>query len=395
MDLWNLIFPFIMAVITNSLMIMAIYFLRKIPYFANLFSVWFMVILYLFGALRLFLPIEFPGIHIILRDSVVFNTLIESMIWREDVATGSPSVLMYVILAVWAAGIIVFAVVSATIQSRFVRYIKANSDFTTPEELELFKRISLEVLGREKNFSLKKTDAVDRIMVIGYFRKVVLLPLRDYSADELEMIFRHECMHIKNHDLWLKLLIQIYCCIFWWNPFSYLLKHDLDFTLEMKCDLSVARKLTDAQVVTYLQTIRANSSTNQSIGKTRKKPFLVCAELTDSTKNNELVKRCKAVAADPPKKGKQIIVNVLISLLFVVLLAVSYLFIWQPYYGIDVTEEEFQLANDEIVADETNCYLVEQEDGNYLFYVDDFPPVNVSREEVESGLFEGYPILNQ
>ena len=128
MDLWHLIFPFIMAVISSSIIIVIIYFLRKIPYFANLFSVWFMVILYMFGVLRMFLPVEFPGIQIVLRDSVILNPFIESMIRRESLATGSPSVLMYSLLAVWAVGIIVFAAVNIASQTSFKKYVLSNAD---------------------------------------------------------------------------------------------------------------------------------------------------------------------------------------------------------------------------------------------------------------------------
>ena len=394
MDIWQLIFPFIMAVITSSIIIVIISFLRKISYFANLFSVWFMVILYLFGALRMFLPVEFPNIQIVLRDNVILNPFIESMIQREPNAWGSPSALMYVILAVWAVGSLVFAVSFTAIQTRFVRYIRANSDLTTSRERELFQKILLETFGKEKKIQLKKTDAVDRIMVIGFINKCVLLPDREYSDLELEMIFRHECMHFKNRDLWLKLLIQIYCCIFWWNPFSYLLKHNLDFTLEMKCDLSVTRRLTDEQVATYLQTIRSDSGSKKKTNKTeRKSPFLVCSELSDSKKTNELVKRCKAVTADPQKKAKQVTVNVLISLVFVAIFTLSYLFIWQPYYGTDITNNDIDVPDEYIVIDDTIGYLVKQEDGSYLFYVLDFPPEHVPQEEVEQGLYDGYPIL--
>lgn len=392
MDLWQLIFPFLMAVIASSVMIVIIYFLRKIPYFANLFSVWFMLILYLIGVLRIFLPVEFPGVQIVLRDSVILNPFIESMIRRESLATGSPSVLMYVILAIWAVGVIVFAVGYFTVQVSFRKYILSNADSATDEERALLKTVASEIIEKDTRILLRKTDAVDRIMVIGLFRPCVLLPDCDYDPDRLGIIFRHECTHISNKDLWLKFLIQIYCCVFWWNPFSYLLKHDLDFTLEMKCDLSVTKDLSPEKTLLYLDTIRYGG-TADNMPHSRKNPFLVCAELSDSRKNNNLVKRVKAITAAPPNRIGQVIVNIFVSLVLVSIFAVSYVFIWQPFYGFDTTDENYDLIGDEIVVDESNGYLVLQEDGSYSLYFGEVFLEQVSKEEVEKGLYREYPIL--
>ena len=90
MDLRQFIFPFIMAVLTNSLMIVILYGLRKSPYFANLFGVGSMVVLYLFCVLRMYLPIEFPGFQVIVRDSVVYNAVLESLIRRNPSGPGTP-----------------------------------------------------------------------------------------------------------------------------------------------------------------------------------------------------------------------------------------------------------------------------------------------------------------
>ena len=71
----------------------------------------------------------------------------------------------------------------------------------------------------------------------------------------------------------------------------------------------------------------------------------------------------------------------------------SYAFILQPYYGTNIDENEYDLRDDGILADSSNAYLVKQADGSYLFYFQDLPPVPVTREEVEQGMFVDYPIL--
>ena len=404
MDIGQFVFPFIMAVITNSIMIVAIYFLRKIPYFANLFGIWFMFVLYLFCILRVFLPIEFPTIQIILRDGFLYRSLINEVITRAEdsyVTTGST---LYILLGVWIVGSIIFAVVSFYSQKTKLTYYLANYDFTTDEERSLFRKISEEILGENNKVIIKKTDAVDRIMVIGYRRKYVFLPEGDYPSDELEMIFRHECTHVLNKDLLIKLLVHIYCCIFWWNPFSYLLKLDLGYTLEMKCDLVATQDLSDEKVQLYFDALtkrRGNEKNEKKKGRLRRwldrlrrDPFYLNAEFLDNRKKNELVRRIGAIAAAPPKKIGQVIVNAVVSLVFVAIFASSYIFILQPFFGPEVKEEDFELVSDNaIIVDELNGYLVMQDDGTYGLYYDGILIEQVTREDVEGGLYYGYPIL--
>ncbi len=387
MDIGQFVFPFIMAVLTNSLMIVIIYFLRKVPYFSNLFSVWFMVILYLFCVLRIFLPIEFPGLQVILADRSVYVSVFEAFIKRDADGIARPNTALIIFLCVWAVGIIIIGIRNIVSQRRFTRYLMANGDYATDHEREIFYGVVKDVLKSDKNVALRKTDVITGTLVVGLIHKTVLIPDETYSDDELRMMFRHECMHIKNKDLWIKLLIQIYCCVFWWNPFAYLLKSDLDISLEMKCDLNATKDLSDAEKLTYIETLK-----NRSVKKSGDKPFVICAELTDGKKKSKLVTRIKAILADPPKRAGQAIWNTMIAILFVGIFVGSYVFIWQPFYGFEINDEQYSIGYNGYIVNNTNGYLVKQKDGNYLFYVADFPPEKITKEEVEQGMYEGYTI---
>lgn len=391
MDSVGYIFPLIMAILTNSVMIVAVYFLRKSKYFANLFGIGFMTVLYLFCAVRIFLPIEFPDIQIILRDTIVYTKVFDFFNNNADWNYDRFQIVMLSLAAVWLIGTVVFALATFISQRRYKRYIDANFDFATEHERELLSDIAKDVLKSDRNIALKKTDAVSGAMVIGFFKKTVLLPEKDYSDEELEMIFRHECTHIRNKDLWIKLLVQIYICIFWWNPFSYLLKADLGFNLEMKCDLSVTKDFSDEEKVRYVETVRDNRS---GAGE-RKVPFLVSSELADSKKSREFVKRIKAVLANPPKKARQVVLNIFVAVCFLLLFAGSYLFIWQPFYGLNAPIQDYDVADNGLISDENNAYLVKQEDGNYILYFLGIEAEKISKEEVEQGLYNGYPIYEE
>ena len=391
MDIRQFIFPFIMAVITNSLMIVIIYFLRKIPLFANLFSVGFMVVLYLFCLLRIFVPIEFPGIQVIIEDGTLYTWVMESLVVHSaDHSAGSPSIAAYIVLGVWTAGILAFGIHAVFSQQRFKNYLLANGDYASDSERRLFSDIAKDILKSDKNVTLRKTDAVKGTLVIGLIHKTVLIPDGSYSDDELKMIFRHECIHIKNKDLWIKLLVQIYCCIFWWNPFAYLLKADLDFSLEMRCDLNAVRYLTDAERLVYAETL-VNHSRNE---KRKRIPFVVSAGFADSEKKDKLLVRIQKLLSDPPNKAKQIIANSFVAIFLLSIFVVSYIFIWQPNFRAEGPKKDNYGLVDNIV-DDTNAYLVKGTDGNYLFYYSDYPPVPVTKEEMEQGMYEDYPIYEK
>ena len=49
-------------------------------------------------------------------------------------------------------------------------------------------------------------------------------------------------------------------------------------------------------------------------------------------------------------------------------------------------------GNTPFVADEENSYLEEQENGSYIFHYAGFTDT-VSKEDVESGMYEEYPII--
>lgn len=56
------------------------------------------------------------------------------------------------------------------------------------------------------------------------------------------------------------------------------------------------------------------------------------------------------------------------------------------------TAGDVQEDNTPFIADDENSYLEEQKDGSYIFHYAGFTD-KVSKEDVESGGYEGYPII--
>jgi beta-lactamase regulating signal transducer with metallopeptidase domain len=104
--------------------------------------------------------------------------------------------------------------------------------------LSIFRAVR-EEKGIKRDIGLKKCGFVSTSMLVGFFRPVVLLPDKDYDSDELELIFRHELIHYKRGDLYIKLLSVIAASLHWFNPAVYLMSQAMQADCEASCDEKV------------------------------------------------------------------------------------------------------------------------------------------------------------
>lgn len=76
-------------------------------------------------------------------------------------------------------------------------------------------------------------------MIIGFFRPVLVLPETEYSREEMYFILKHELIHWKRHDIWIKLLLVTANAVHWFNPVIYILKKEAAIDMELSCDEKV------------------------------------------------------------------------------------------------------------------------------------------------------------
>lgn len=397
MDFRYLIFPFVMAVITNSLMILITFFLRKSKYFANLFGIGYLLGLYFLCIARIVVPIEFRDIQIYIRDPYVYNFIMEVVLGRLDITKNLPPMtVIYILLGVWLTGSGWF-LYSRMIRKevRFKKKVSLCENHATKEEQALLDSISKQVFQKEKRITLNRTVATKYSMVTGFFSHTILIPDIEFTQTELEMILRHECIHIKNKDIWIRTLIEVYCILFWWNPFSYLLYIDIDDTLENKCDLNVVKTFENTDKLLYAQTVSKFMAEEDDkdipfihsrFSTKRKSVFL------KKHANYEAKQRIIKILGVKIKKNTQMIFAIIIGILFTSVFVVSYIFIWQPYAGWELDSEQTNFDN---ISNTDNSYLIKQDDGNYIFYFLGNEVEKVPKEEVEQGLYRDYPIYEK
>ncbi len=98
-------------------------------------------------------------------------------------------------------------------------------------------------LNKSGRVSLKCFDGISSPFVTGIFRPVIFMPENGMTKTEFEMALRHELNHIKRNDLLIKIAADVISVIHFFNPFTYILKHQIDFLAELSCDEDVTKNM--------------------------------------------------------------------------------------------------------------------------------------------------------
>ena len=147
--------------------------------------------------------------------------------------------------------IIVWGIVAAMIFTyqiwqyfRFVGIIRRWSEPVKNETvLSVFQSVREEKGLGNKKIGLRICEFVSSPLLTGLLTPVVVLPKKHFEADELDLIFRHELIHYKRHDLFVKLLSVITVSIHWFNPIVYWMYVVMQEDGEASCDEAVLQDI--------------------------------------------------------------------------------------------------------------------------------------------------------
>lgn len=363
-------YSFLMAIVSSTLLIVAVFFLKKTRFFANPFGVYLMGVLYIFPIIRLFLPYRMPFGTFVIEDRYILAPVMDVLCNRNELTRDWPVLALNVLVGFMLCVSFVLLVFYSIRQYRFIRSVWRVKNYADEHDRFVLSNVSETVFKKPHRITLIKTPTVSTPMVVGFFHNVILLPNESYSDIQLEMIFLHECMHLKNNDLWVKLLINIYYCLFWWNPAMYLMKTDIDFIIELKCDNLVCDNLDDISKLDYAEVINdcaRNTTTNHN--KAVIVSTFVGKDITrlHSYRLNNLLTR---------KKNKSFFIGIVFTILVCMVCVGSLFFVWQPSYDVN-----------SYASDYDDVYLVEIENGNYIMCHNEGKAL-VFEEDVEQGFYD-------
>lgn len=98
-------------------------------------------------------------------------------------------------------------------------------------------------MGISKTIPLLSNELIDTPMLTGLLRPCLIMPEVELNNQELEVIFRHELIHFKRKDLWLKAGAFLVNGIHWFNPLVYRLVRHMNELCELSCDEQVVEAM--------------------------------------------------------------------------------------------------------------------------------------------------------
>lgn len=112
------------------------------------------------------------------------------------------------------------------------------------------------------SFQILKSNNFRSPFSVGFIKAYIVFPQEDYKPEDKDFIYRHELCHIKNHDVWIKLLCLVIICIHFYNPFAYVLLVMYSIVSEYACDIYAVKNLSDMQKKQYARLLVELSCTD-------------------------------------------------------------------------------------------------------------------------------------
>lgn len=314
-------FSVLMTILWSSVLITLFSFLRTRRRLLHVCSISTVILIYLFCAVRLAFPFEVPWVRVVGGGSV-YNR-IHSVL---NCKVGSLRI-CEILFAIWMLGAVCSLAGYWRQYRRAVRYFQS-----LPREESRIGQELLNELDGSGRIKVLESTGIKAPCCIGIFRQRIFLPAGDYDRRELQYILLHEYTHLAGQDILLKALIRVLCCIYWWNPPVYWLKRDLDQSLEIRCDLSVAGRMQERERADYLDVML--KAFNEGGGSDQAPGAAGLAE----AHSGSLLERFRIVADMGVVQKRR--VNVLTCAAMLLTLAVSYSFILQSKYDTPLSEIE-------------------------------------------------------
>ena len=373
------IFSVWMTILWSSILILIFYVLRKKLVLLDVCSVSGVLILYIFCIIRLLIPIELPWTKE-LWGGEIYNRVYDVV--RYEVASGINIYQMFGLI--WMAGALFF------LTKLTIRYIKLTKmlDRIPVKKDERAESVLTAVLKeKEKRPEIVKTSAVQIPCCVGVFHKRILIPAKEYSDEELHYIILHEYTHLKNNDVLTKLLINSICAVYWWNPLVYLLRKDMQQSLEIRCDGLVSKKMDSISRSNYLAVMLTEFKDNCHADEFKKYHSSVMPLFEEHSE--KLIERFQLVS--DRKNGTSVKGNLVATAITMCLLIVSYSFVLQSKY--ECPTEEIETDDISYSVDNDNSYITFQ-NGEYILHTGQ-KEVVLAEEMAEMMIEEGFLVIEE
>lgn len=234
------LYNLILMSISGSVMYMLALAVRKLT--KNKFSGWYY---YLLVTAVVLLTVPLQAIFTIpkivnIEISNNFNQVIQST--RETVKQINVSPIT-VIFLVWFAVTAICVISTAIKYFRSYKNLKAISEETYDEQILSAYREIRGSLRISSDIKIMTSANLLSPLLFGVMKPVIIIPARQFTYNELKMIFAHELTHYKHKDLLIKLVMSLAMSVHWFNPLVYILAKSMNECCELCCDECVLKTM--------------------------------------------------------------------------------------------------------------------------------------------------------
>lgn len=346
------IFTFSIAIFWVSIFVKVVSLLRKQLLFLKNFSLYPLLMVFLFCIMRLFLSVELPFTRVINSQRIL--PFIQSFLCTSFLQIGLVKInLVFIISFIW--GIVAISIIIKHVRNycRFRHLMDLLQKTENKHLYDVFSKVNKN--GVLSNVKIVVHESIESPAIFGFYKPVILLPNIYFSDDELIGIFIHESTHYKYGHGLIKCITGFICACFWWNPFFRELSSEVAHVLEMHSDKAVCKRINSDQQKIYLESITKVAS---NINYNRLFSSYTCS-LVEEKNNEKLNQRFKMISGGyySNNKVRDFLMMPVITIIFIL----SYSVVLQPYSIPDLSTLG---AKDEVASD---CYLIETENGYNLY----------------------------
>lgn len=189
-----------------------------------------------------------------------------------------------VIFAIWLTVFLLSIIYQVLKHWKFIRLVRRwSQDIKDENTIFLLKNLCRE-MKIVTPIKCRKCDCISTPMLIHFIKPVILLPEKQLTISKLTVVLKHELVHFKRKDLWIKALVVVARAIHWFNPLIYFLSKEIALQCELSCDMEVIEGLDFDTRLSYCKTIISMAggqdeihtplATNFNGGKNMKKRLL-------------------------------------------------------------------------------------------------------------------------
>lgn len=153
-----------------------------------------------------------------------------------------PGNIAWILFFVWLAGFAAVLIWKTTEHFVFRRKILSGSYAVFSSDiLAVWEKAVEDARIRKRRFKLVCSPNVKTPLSVGLFWRTVrvVLPEQNYAPEELELILRHEIIHIAREDSWSKYFLVFCAAMCWFNPLMRMAMRRSGEDIERSCDETV------------------------------------------------------------------------------------------------------------------------------------------------------------